>query len=75
MPTIRLRLKYIQLDASVEFKRIDVGGWVSGKTFSLLVKPNFALTLTREYEPPRDKTNKVSVRAAKTQISLGICPV
>ena len=26
-------------------------------------------------EPPRDKTNKVSVRPAKTQISLGIRPV
>ena len=26
------------------------------------------------YEPPRDKTNKVSVRPAKTQISLGIRP-
>ena len=24
------------------------------------------------YEPPRDKTNKVAVRPAKTQISLGI---
>ena len=24
------------------------------------------------FEPPRDKTNKVSVRPAKTQISLGI---
>ena len=28
-----------------------------------------------ENEPPRDKTNKVSVRPAKTQISLGIRPV
>ena len=27
------------------------------------------------YEPPRDKTNKVNVRPAKTQISLGIRPV
>ena len=27
------------------------------------------------FEPPRDKTNKVSVRPAKTQISLGIRPV
>ena len=27
------------------------------------------------YEPRHDKTNKVSVRPAKTQISLGICPV
>ena len=29
----------------------------------------------REYEPRHDKTNKMSVRPAKTQISLGICPV
>ena len=27
------------------------------------------------FEPPRDKTNKVTVRPAKTQISLGIRPV
>ena len=27
------------------------------------------------YEPHHDKTNKMSVRTAKTQISLGICPV
>ena len=27
------------------------------------------------YEPPRDKTNNVAVRPAKTQISLGIRPV
>ena len=26
-------------------------------------------------EPPHDKTNKMAVRPAKTQISLGICPV
>ena len=26
-------------------------------------------------EPPHDKTNKMTVRQAKTQISLGICPV
>ena len=31
--------------------------------------------LFRTIEPPRDKTNKVSVRPAKTQISLGIRPV
>ena len=28
-----------------------------------------------EYEPPHDKTNKMTVRPAKTQISLGIHPV
>ena len=27
------------------------------------------------FEPPHDKTNKMTVRPAKTQISLGICPV
>ena len=27
------------------------------------------------YEPRHDKTNRMSVRPAKTQISLGICPV
>ena len=31
--------------------------------------------LSVTFEPPRDKTNKVSVRPAKTQISLGIRPV
>ena len=29
----------------------------------------------KTYEPPRDKTKKVSVHPAKTQISLGIHPV
>ena len=28
-----------------------------------------------KYEPQHDKTNKVTERPAKTQISLGICPV
>ena len=28
-----------------------------------------------EYEPPCDKTNKMTVRPVKTQISLGMCPV
>ena len=28
-----------------------------------------------ENEPPHDKTNKMTVRPALTQISLGICPV
>ena len=31
--------------------------------------------LLTQYEPRHDKTNKVSVRPAKTQISLGIRPV
>ena len=28
-----------------------------------------------EFEPPHDKTNKMAVRPAKTQISLGMRPV
>ena len=37
---------------------------------------SFLLTYSlSSYEPPRDKTNKISVRPAKTQISLGIHPV
>ena len=31
--------------------------------------------INNTYEPPHDKTNKMSVRPAKTQISLGIRPV
>ena len=30
---------------------------------------------SNSFEPPRDKTNKMTVRPAKTQISLGIRPV
>ena len=39
-------------------------------------EPNGLPTKTwSAYKPPRDKTNKVSVRPANTQISLGIRPV
>ena len=31
--------------------------------------------MSKIYEPPHDKTNKMSVRPAKTQFSLGIRPV
>ena len=33
------------------------------------------LAIVNAFEPRHDKTNKVSVRPAKTQISLGIRPV
>ena len=42
------------------------------------IKPEQALVevhLGRKNEPRHDKTNRMSVRPAKTQISLGICPV
>ena len=35
----------------------------------------FETEITEPYEPWHDKTNKMSVRPAKTQISLGIHPV
>ena len=36
---------------------------------------NLNITKQTINEPPRDKTNKMSVRPAKTQINLGIPPV
>ena len=33
------------------------------------------INLYKTYEPPHDKTNKMILRPAKTQISLCICPV
>ena len=42
---------------------------------SLFTIPSAAFGCITIIEPPRDKTNKVSVRPAKTQISLGIRPV
>ena len=69
-------------------KNNDIAGKTEKKTlkinnFAIII---FTLALRQQrdavqirnihaYEPPRDKTNKVSVRAAKTQISLGIRPV
>ena len=45
-------------------------------TFSLQhVSHNTGNKKCYKYEPPHDKTNKVHVRPAKTQISLGIRPV
>ena len=38
------------------------------------IEGNRLLRMISANEPPRDKTNKVSVRPAKTQISLGIRP-
>ena len=47
-----------------------------GKMF---YRDNLSVTVmwqqTLEFEPPHDKTNKMTVRPAKTQISLGIRPV
>ena len=50
-------------------------------TLCYSVSPAFAIgndvqhTCTKAYEPRQDKTNKVSVRPAKTPVSLGIRPI
>ena len=49
--------------------------------FKFSFQYNFSAVLTFDlftvivFEPRHDKTNKVTVHPAKTQISLGICPV
>ena len=41
----------------------------------IMVVLNMFVFLSAIFEPRHDKTNKVTVRPAKTQISLGIRPV
>ena len=50
----------------------NVYGVRNGQTAGVLWNSSVGLNII---EPPHDKTNKVSVRPAKTQISLGIHPV
>ena len=56
---------------------LDEFSFESTKTIVNWVKITLCSTnkTIEQFEPPRDKTNKVSVRPAKTQISLGIHPV
>ena len=42
---------------------------------SVDLRDNKLLIFSKKYEPPHDKTNKMTVRPAKTQISLDIHPV
>ena len=46
--------------------------WILGWSFTYPLQDG---TEVRSNEPPHDKTNKMTVRPAKTQISLGIRPV
>ena len=63
---------------------VCVGGGGRGGTKSDIFGPPSVMTTDmkrnvlyklNEFELPHDKTNKMTVRQAKTQISLGICPV
>ena len=40
-----------------------------------LKRDHWKTNVQSKFEPPHDKTNKMTVRPAKTQISLGIRPV
>ena len=57
--------------SSGDFVYLEDANLLLGKPRVLIGKYSYKLT----DEPPRDKTNKITVRPAKTQISLGICPV
>ena len=50
-------------------------GKATSVNYSRPMAPKGREKQTITYEPPHDKTNKMSVRPAKTQISLGIHPV
>ena len=49
----------------VKIEKIKLTFWIN---VSVLIR-------LRLHEPPHDKTNRMTVHPAKTQISLGICPV
>ena len=51
--------------------------WWSGhnKLTTVKIKEYTVTSPSYLFEPPHDKTNKMTVRSAKTQISLGIHPV
>ena len=81
----RLEKKKKKLDYIIPIvvtSKIPVSGLASvanqvglSRIFSRIFEDMFSHYLERVLEPPHDKTNKVAVCLAKTQISLGIHPV
>ena len=59
--------------AKVLIRLRGCAGWSASLLFAYGIKKVFSWR--GSYEPPHDKTNKMTVRPAKTQISLGIRPV
>ena len=64
-PDVRMCLK----DADRMVNSVD-----SGQTL-LHVQSHLSWHSMLRFEPPHDKTNKMTGHPGKTQISLGICPV
>ena len=66
MTTIELTASFNHNSKSIKANKAKIF------TITSIVKITFAFIL---FEPRHNKTNKMTVRPAKTQISLGICPV
>ena len=56
-------------------KYFDSSFWHRPHSPSGLSMDHVADVVRIKIEPPHDKTNKMTVGPAKTQISLGFCPV
>ena len=68
-----LKVQIAQLEATLKADLGEKGGILD--KLSIEKGKNSISPLAFTNEPPHDKTNKMTVRPAKTQISLGICPV
>ena len=71
-------VSWLLSDAFNPWSLFSQNNWNTGKKSKILHVSLFffsAFLATSAVEPWYDKTNKMSVRPAKTQISLGICPV
>ena len=62
-------------DPLYPLKQVDLDRHQGLHCFSFHLHPFGVKTTVLKFEPRHDKTNKIAVRPAKTQISLGIRPV
>ena len=67
--------RYSQFAPHYSWDNIDQTGSTIICSYDLILADNFMQDHHKQYELRHDKTNKMSVRPAKTQISLGIRPV
>ena len=75
--TLRKSPDHLQTDEACKFKRHSMMRLLVNfkRPCPLLLKGQLIKLLLKQFEPPHDKTNKISKHPAKTQISLAICPV
>ena len=65
--SLRYILVHVSFWCMFQFYTTEISNVFSG--------PSLLTLVIFQFEPPHDKTNKMTVRPAKTQISLGIHPV